>query len=199
MGNHFAEKSSSFLCLPTEIRLEIYGYVLTSQWPLTVQCWKHYTTSTFATRIVQYPKCFLSLLRTCRQIHAETRLLPLQLNTFRFKSQDAFLPWLEKLGAGRASALRNVELVTWMARHMVEGGSWVAMRLEECFPLRQLEDLRIVKVEVRMTGRTRDCARGECWNCEGHGVGVGEEEKKLGDWFRTMKPGVEVTYTRVAA
>jgi hypothetical protein len=61
-----------------------------------------------------------------------------------------------------------------MARHLFEGESWITKRVEECFPLRELGGLMIVRVEVRMTGRTRNCARGECWNYEGYGVGARE-------------------------
>ena len=50
-----------------------------------------------------------------------------------------------------------MELVTWSARHMLEGEAWVPKRVEEVFPLEKLGGLRGVGVEVRWSGREGHC------------------------------------------
>jgi hypothetical protein len=198
-NNKTTSSLHSILRLPAEIRMQIYTCVLTSPTPLSIYCWRRYTPFCFSTRVMQYPSAFLSLLLICRQIYSEARLLPFQCNVFRFKSQDAFIPWLDQLRPEQVRALRRVELVTWMARHMVEGESWVAKRVEDCFPIQRLEGLRNVRIEVRMNGREKDCIRAECWNCECSHLGVSKEEERLGLWFCENVAGVEIDFARVAA
>jgi hypothetical protein len=58
-----SQTSSPFLRLPTEIRLQIYAYVLTCPDPLSVYCWRRYAPFSFATRLLQHPRHFLALVR----------------------------------------------------------------------------------------------------------------------------------------
>jgi hypothetical protein len=139
-------------------------------------------------------------LSTTRQIYAETHALPFHLNTFLFKSSDAFIPWCTRFTSQQLCEIRNVKLVTWMGRHMLEGEAWVPKRVEEVFPIDMLGGLRSVVVEVRHNGSAGDCVRGECWNCEGDGKGKGkkvaEEEGRLKGWFKEGR-GVSVEFVRV--
>jgi hypothetical protein len=83
---------------------------------------------------------------------------------------------------------------------MLEGEAWVPKRVEEVLPLEKLGGLRRVRVEVRYSGREGDCARAECWNCEGGGrMGVCEKERALKRWFEEEREGVSVEFVRVAA
>jgi hypothetical protein len=53
---------------------------------------------------------------------------------------------------------------------------------------------------MRNMGADEDIGfRSECWNCEGEGTGVGEDEERLEKWFKEKKEGVKVVFIRVAA
>jgi hypothetical protein len=189
---------SAFLSVPAEVRNQIYAYTLSGE-VFSIYCWRRYTPFGIATRILRKETNFLALLAVCQQIHAETRLLPFQLNAFRFKSQDAFKSWLDTFTADQREAMQEVHIVTWMARHMVEGQSWVSKPLDTVFPVDALVGLRRVEVEVRTNGRIGDCIKDGCFRCEEHGDEAGLEEEKLRDWLVGRKSGVKVTFKRVMA
>jgi hypothetical protein len=191
-------QASSFLRLPAELRNQIYTYTLGGQ-TFSIHCWRRYTPFGFATRILRKRRLFLALLAVSRQLHAETRLLPFRLNAFRFKSQDAFDSWLDKFALDQQEAIQNIRLVTWMARHMVEGQSWRSKPLKEVLPVVRLSGLRKVEMEVRSNGRVRDCAKDGCVACEEHGDVVELEEERFKGWLLRCIEGVEVTCERVAA
>jgi hypothetical protein len=190
--------ASSFLRLPAELRNQIYAYILGGE-TFNIHCWRRYTPFGFATRIMRKRTLFLALLAVSRQLHAETRLLPFRLNAVRFKSQDAFDSWLDKFALDQQEAIQNVRLVTWMARHMVEGQSWRSKPLKEVLPVLRLPGLRKVEIEVRSNGRVRDCAKDGCVACEEHGDVVELEEERFKGWLLRCIEGVEVTCERVAA
>lgn len=190
--------NSSFLRLPAELRSQIYTYTLSGE-IFDIYCWRRYTPFGFATRILKKRRNFLALLAVCRQLYSETRLLPFQLNAFRFKSQDAFHSWLEKFSLHQREAIREVHLVTWMARHMAEGEGWKTRSLDAVFPVEILPGLGIVEVEVRGNGRVRDCAKEGCLGCEEHGEEASFEEEKFASWLVSCRVGVKVGFERVPA
>jgi hypothetical protein len=162
-------------------------------------CWRRYKPFGFSTRVPQHPRSFLSLLLVSRLIYQETHLLPFTLNTFRFKSQEAFTPWFSRFTSEQLASLRSVELVTWMGHHMAEGESWPPKRVQECFPIELLGGLKRVVVEVQLNGRERDCVRDEGWKCEGFGLSIVEEERVMEEWFAREREGIKVEFVRVAA
>jgi hypothetical protein len=184
--------------LPVELRYEIYGYVLSHQ-IFNVLCWRRYTPFGFATRIIQKRKHFLALLRVSHQVYSETRSLPFTLNTFRFESQDAFHSWLDKFSVEKRVLIRKVHLVTWMARHMIEGQGWRLSPLHLVFPIDQLPGLRELNVEVRGNGRVKDCLLDGCCACEEYGDEVALEEEKFGKWVAEAVGKVEIRFERTAA
>ncbi|KAF1840623.1 uncharacterized protein K460DRAFT_371826 [Cucurbitaria berberidis CBS 394.84] len=199
MASTYTDKQSSpLLRVPAEIRIIIWTHVLGGE-TFSIHCWRRYTPFGFASRIIQKKRNFLALLATSRQVYSETRLLPFQFNAFRFKHQSSFLSFLAHFATDQQMAIRNVELVTWMARHMVDGEGWVLGRVEECFPVTRFGGLRRVNVEVRMNGCETDCVRGDCLGCGGSEVGVGEEERRVREWFEGKCERVEVGFERVMA
>jgi hypothetical protein len=193
-----SNQSSAFLRLPAEVRNQIYAYILSGE-AFSIHCWRRYAPFGIATRILRKQKNFLALLAVCHQIHAETRLLPFQLNAFRFKSQDAFKSWLDKFGRDQKEAIQEVHIVTWMARHMVEGESWMSKSLDAVFPVDSLFGLRRVEVEVRTNGRMGDCIRDGCFQCSEHGDEAGLEEERFRGWLVGHRSGIKVTFERVMA
>ncbi|OAL55867.1 hypothetical protein IQ07DRAFT_595519 [Pyrenochaeta sp. DS3sAY3a] len=191
-----ATTPSPLLSLPPELRLQIATHVL-SPHTFPLHCWRVYNPSTFRVRILKKRTHYLALTRVCRLLHAETRLLPLQLNTFVFKHQSAFDAFLDGLSVEQMGAVRRVVLVSWMARRMVEGEGWRLKGLEECFPVLRFGGLRCVTVQVRMNGwvgglHGEDCLGGE------KGVGLLEEEEKFRKWVLEKTRGVEVVFERVS-
>jgi hypothetical protein len=193
-----SDQFSPLLRLPAELRNHIYSYVLGGE-TFDIHCWRRYTPFGFTTRIIKKRTNFLALLAVNHQIHAETYFLPFHLNAFRFKSQDAFHSWLDKFSVDQQDAIREVHLVTWMARHMVEGEGWRSKALDEVVPLERLPGLRRVEVEVRRNERVRDCRKEGCFGCEDHGDVVEREEEKVKVWFGQKYRRVEVRFERVAA
>jgi hypothetical protein len=192
------KKPSAFLSLPAEVRNQIYAYTLSGE-VFSIHCWRRYTPFGIATRILRKEKNFLALLAVCQRIHAETCLLPFRLNAFRFKSQDAFKSWLGKFAADQREAIQEVHIVTWMARHMVEGESWMSKPLNAIFPVDALVGLRRVEVEVRTNGRKGDCIKDGCFRCEEHGAEAGLEEDKFQEWLMGCSKEVKVTFKGVMA
>ncbi|KAH5129483.1 hypothetical protein HBI38_118350 [Parastagonospora nodorum] len=189
---------SHLLRLPAEIRNDIYAYTLSRE-VFQVHCWRRYTPFSFETRIIRKQKNFLALLAVCTQLYDETRLFPFMLNAFQFKSQDAFHPWLIKFSSHQQEAIQEVHVVTWTARHMVEGEGWCSKPLKDVLPVATLRGLRRVLVEVRHNGRTRECLKEVCPGCERHGGEVALEEKKCARWLSDCIDGVQVTFERMIA
>jgi len=189
---------SRLLRLPAEIRNEIYAHALSGE-IFEIHCWRRYTPFSFVTRIIRKQKNFLALMAVCTQLHEETRLLPFMLNAFQFKSQDAFQPWLNKFRPDQQEAIQEVHVVTWMARHMVEGEGWCSKALNDVLPVAALRGLKRVLVEARHNGRTLECPREVCVGCELHGGDVALEEKRCEQWLSECIEGVQVTFERVMA
>jgi hypothetical protein len=82
------QHNSPLLRLPAEFRNTIYAYVLAERTPVIAHTLNHIG--------VDLPHG-LTLLATCRQLHLETFLVPLKLNTLRFVSlkmfEQAALSW----------------------------------------------------------------------------------------------------------
>ncbi|KAF2707627.1 hypothetical protein K504DRAFT_383222 [Pleomassaria siparia CBS 279.74] len=81
-------EESPLLCLPAEIRNHIFSYALGGR--MWVILWRSRRSSVVKNR---EENC-LSLLQTCRQVYAETALLPFELGTFRALPQAALQRWL---------------------------------------------------------------------------------------------------------
>jgi hypothetical protein len=62
----------------------------------------------------------MALTRVCRQIYAETFLLPLQFFTFHIHSDGSFIEFLETLLPGERDAIRSIQVSTPDAN---EGGT----------------------------------------------------------------------------
>ncbi|KAH7086759.1 hypothetical protein FB567DRAFT_602292 [Paraphoma chrysanthemicola] len=85
--------SSPLLRLPPELRNKIYTYVLTSRYGIHTWCYAqlHGGISVSMSGSVDDLRTqpdYFAVLRTCRQIHSEARLLPLTLNTLVFENHE---------------------------------------------------------------------------------------------------------------
>ncbi|OSS50739.1 hypothetical protein B5807_04086 [Epicoccum nigrum] len=190
-------QTSPLLSLPAELRNIIYTHVLSNNTyavtSTTVIPWLTTSVSNSTTS----PHA-LALLRTNRQIHAETRLLPFALNTFQFTSEEAFAPWLAKFDKEQCAAMAWVRLVTWKARYMVERKGFLPKRVGDVFPVGRFEGLRRVVVEVRYN---EGVGEGEKWaggGCELEDREWEEQEGRLRlRWGREVA-GLQVRFERVA-
>jgi len=91
---------SPFLRLPAELRNRIYGYTL-AYGTLEVPSWSQWG---------QLPLLDVGLLRTCRQIHAETTMLFYSLNTFRLNNNMDLVTLTACLNAEKRSVIRRLDL-----------------------------------------------------------------------------------------
>ncbi len=108
-----------FLQLPPELRLKIYelvigGHRLLIQQNLWSLTYKRRTlplirTSTGCQTVVNHTTIF-ALLRVCRQIYHEARLLPLTANTFSFSNSKILERFLSTTPTWQLELIRNLHL-----------------------------------------------------------------------------------------
>jgi hypothetical protein len=189
--------SPTLIRLPSELRNQINAYTLGGE-VFDIYCSRSFTPFGLDTRIPRKQKKFLALLAVCRQLYAETRLLPFELNAFRFKSQDAFESWLDKFDSDQRESIRQVHLVTWMAKHMVEGeDAWNLKPVNIVLPVKKLSGLRTIEVEVRCNRRVQECPKDERQECEDHGEEADAEGRRFEKWLFGCIEGVQVSFIRI--
>ncbi|WPH02725.1 Hypothetical protein R9X50_00559300 [Acrodontium crateriforme] len=80
----FQQEQSPLFCLPTELRLRIYELVLRIETPtVTLTRWQKYHSQRGLHSV-------LTLLETCRRIHAETELIFYDINTIVIPSMNPY-------------------------------------------------------------------------------------------------------------
>ncbi|KAL5404406.1 hypothetical protein PMIN04_012604, partial [Paraphaeosphaeria minitans] len=142
-------KEPSLLYLPAELRNRIWMHTLSGM-VFEVHCWVSYGVNSFSTRILNRQKNFLGLLRTCRRIYAEARLIPFKFNAFRIKTDQGLHAFLNGLEATKREAITDIHLVTWRAMHMVERLSDVPQPVLDKLALARLPGLKKLYVDVRI-------------------------------------------------
>lgn len=196
VNNATASQVPTLLTLPAELRNIIWTMVLggtTFDVKSKVQIPWGTTTTTISAQTHH-----LALLETCSQVYSETKLLPFGLNAFRFSSEDAFKPWLNKFDQVQQAAIAEVRLVTWKAKRMVESRGFAPRRLADVFPIEKFGGLRQVKVEVRYTGVVRDCDKWACDGSELADADCTEQEGRLRLRWARHDPRLVVSFERVA-
>jgi hypothetical protein len=111
----------------------------------------------------------LGLLRTCRRLYHDTRLLPFNLNEFQFDWSLTLRSFHDILTVAQRHAVRRVnfyfdfgfEDVTWLARHSLNGPQHIAFG--HMWP-----GVRKVRVE-HMRGDIVTKPEFEAWLHDGHG------------------------------
>lgn len=99
------------LCLPPEVRNQIWGYALGGNVFDVVPCYIDESTYLCKPSAQSLPRTNIALLSVCRQIYAETALLPYKLNAFRFATKQEF-GWVENLHQVQRALIPEIRLVT---------------------------------------------------------------------------------------
>jgi len=111
------QRESPFLQLPPEIRNRIYEYALSRS---HVQ--KHrYHSLWVGLSTTQDP---FALLFVCRQIYAETAVLPYRLTRFGFTFFTGFNRWLEKLMPVQRDSMEVVQFSKYDIAESEEAEGW---------------------------------------------------------------------------
>jgi hypothetical protein len=189
-------RTSSLLALPAELRNIIWAHVLGGNL-FDIKCSVRIPWGVSVTNATTSPHQ-LALLGTCRQVHAETRLLPFTSNTFQFKSEDAFKPWLAGFDLAQQAAIQSVRLVTWKAKHMVESRGFAPRRLLDVFPVELFKGLKSIEIEVRYTGMVKEDEKWTCGGSELEDVDTVEAEGRFRLRVRKEHPRLEITFERTA-
>jgi hypothetical protein len=122
-------KTSPLLRLPGELRNRVYGYALSgvtiSVFPAPkpwdpAQLHAHVADPVTALTATSNVMDTINLTRVCRQIHAETRLLPFRAFTFHVNSDGSFNKFIDILLAVQRDAISTIEVSTPDAN---EGGT----------------------------------------------------------------------------
>ncbi|KAF3046618.1 hypothetical protein E8E12_011252 [Didymella heteroderae] len=187
---------SPLLSLPAELRDMIWSHVLGGN-VFDIKCSVRIPWGVAVTNTTTAPHS-LALLQTCRQIHAETWMLPFTLNTFQFKSEDAFKPWLAEFDPAQQAAIQSVRLVTWKAKHMVESRGFAPRRLVDVFPAEMFKGLRELDVEVRYAEAVCEDEKWTCGGSELEDVDTVEAEGRLRLRLKKEHPKLEVRFERTA-
>jgi hypothetical protein len=105
---------SPLLRLPGEIRNSIYGYMFASERIIFAR-----RSGASVEDTPPEPRLSFGLLRTCRQINAETNLLPYRLLTFAFERDlvvlalNALRQFMSKTTIAQSASIQHLELVYW--------------------------------------------------------------------------------------
>jgi len=94
------KQPTSFLYLPYDVRVQIYGYLLTRQQQILI----HYCESN------DNPTITPSLLQTCKLVHYEASPILYRGNTFLVKYPKPFLDWLNTIGPENARSLKRLRI-----------------------------------------------------------------------------------------
>jgi hypothetical protein len=129
------------------------------------------------------PQHCISLLFVCRQIHAETALLPYRYFTFSFEAIEqsplstiTLRDFIRDREAAQLKAIENLELVTWKAREMWTEGK--SLRAHHLSVLIEAPCLKVLKIVIiwgdggyrlsRATARTHRALRLEALRTDIH-------------------------------
>lgn len=165
MARRCPVRSITLLSLPFELRTKIWSYALGGT-VFEVRCWPRRDPERIETQIVNREKHRCSLLRTCHQIHNETKLFLFRHNAFVFKNEDAIVPWLQRFGESDRDAISEIRLVTWGAAHMVQGHRSSLKPVSLVLPLEQLPGLTRLQIEIRTKANCRSCWHSCCRCCK---------------------------------
>lgn len=99
------QQQSPLLRLPAELRNKIFAYTLGGKTFKIIP--GYYDIPTMNATNSKYA---LALLQVCRQIYAETTLLPFSINTFSASSPHSLKRWVERLHPARAQSITWIRL-----------------------------------------------------------------------------------------
>ncbi|KAI4648275.1 hypothetical protein J4E93_004687 [Alternaria ventricosa] len=105
------QRNSPLLRLPAEIRNLIFGYALGGRtFHISHNIYQDVTKNTNVSKNTSVSKNALALLAVCRQVFAETALLPFSSNTFSAIHPQVFNMWIEDFPSVFAEAVTSVRL-----------------------------------------------------------------------------------------
>jgi hypothetical protein len=136
------------LALPAELRTHIWNLTLGGG-VFDIYCWRSCNRQRAATSVLNPQINFAALLRTCRQIYNEARLIPLKRNAFQIDSEDALQLCFDLFELWARHATVEVHLVTWRKIRMMEGVSSIPRQSTEIVNVQDLGGLRKVYIELR--------------------------------------------------
>ncbi|OSS50740.1 hypothetical protein B5807_04087 [Epicoccum nigrum] len=150
-----SNSKSPLLRLPPEIRNRIWEYTVGGK-VLDVTYFQRYRSRRYVEEVTtiskdSFPQHSHALLQACRQIYAETALLPFSKNTFRFEREQAF-EWARQLLKVQQNLLEKVHIVTHRAQRLYgwnETGSSKDLYLPHAFPISVFPNVKQVVVEIR--------------------------------------------------
>ncbi|KAF3046619.1 hypothetical protein E8E12_011254 [Didymella heteroderae] len=141
-----ANSQSPLLRLPPELRNRIWEYTLGGHvFDVTTRGIFKRRKRIFKAKVWGLPKNTFALLGVCRQIYAETVLLPYRHNAFNFKSEDAF-DWALCLRPVQQQLISKIYVTTFGADHMLlrdqcENETGWKKRVVENFQKREGDDI----------------------------------------------------------
>lgn len=154
---------ASLLGLPLELRIRIWSLALGGA-VLEVHCWPSQDPDQMETRIANRRTHHCGLLRICHQIYNEAKLCLFRDNGFLFKNEDAVIPWLRRFREHERNAISEIRLVTWGAKHMIQGHRSCLKPVLAVLPLEVLPGLVQLQIEIRREAKCRTCWH-NCCSC----------------------------------
>ncbi|EUC37455.1 hypothetical protein COCCADRAFT_33364 [Bipolaris zeicola 26-R-13] len=138
------QESSPLLHLPAELRVKIYNYVFDAD-----SISPKYETQDH--RTWEYPRSNLSLIQTCRQTWAETRLLPFTRSVFSGYSEHVIEMLCKNLTRSQANAISRVSLLVDAFAIYRDGKiphsglkPWIIVELSDLCTFEGLKELELV-------------------------------------------------------
>jgi hypothetical protein len=201
-----SNSKSPLLRLPPEIRNRIWEYTVGGK-VLDVTHFARRKSHRYIEEVTtiskdSFPQHSHALLQVCRQIYAETALLPFSKNTFRFEKEQAF-EWARQLLKFQRNLLENVHVVTHRAQRLY---GWTTPRsnkdlhLPQAFPINIFPNVKQVIIEIRRSAchdidaAAHDGGPDAKWTSKQYRTRVTSNMTALIDYIHEAKPNARVVF-----
>ncbi len=182
------QQQSPLLRLPPELRNKIYGYVLGGK-VFQFRSEKYHELVKSSMKKKQN----LALLGVCRQVYAETALLPFTLSTFSIRYVKTWHKWLADIKTARAANIKFVQCqmtqvgsVVWTPYERWSSRTLVDL-VSPHLKLRELPLLKHIEITIELFSFT-SFARGDA-ETKAHAV---ESAKSLNRAIQVQRPDVTI-------
>lgn len=186
--------------MPPELRSPIWEYALGGHvFDVTTRRIFQQRKRVTKAKVWDLLKDTFALLRACRQIYAETALLPYKHNAFRFMSEDAF-DWATSLRPVQLNLISKIYIATLEAHHMLRANqiSQQGSLLPDALHVDRYPGLKNISFNVygfflydaKVPAAQQPLAILE-------EIFITVQELKIVQHFRRVKPDVRIAFTHI--
>ncbi|KAB2106558.1 hypothetical protein AG0111_0g5447 [Alternaria gaisen] len=185
------QQDSPLLCLPPELRCLVFEYALGGNTYMI-----RYHRKSKAVKNTTIAKHALALLSVCRQIFAETALLPFSLNTFSVSHPLVFNIWIMSFHPAFAEVVTSVriDIVAYRFRlalwyNDIPRVQYIPFNISNIQLSSVLTSLKVVEIAFIVKAKSM-----EDTNVMEE---LNKQEEKIGGFYELANSGIKVNLTRI--